>query len=205
MPNDLVIHKLEHHVVPYIVSGRRLRRQWFYMTNTLFGYTTDTLGAVATLGLTVPPLLSQLDAAGSSDTEQASIIQQINGLPEGLYYPVLLVAVLWVILRMVFARENGQKRAVLAKSAAGSMRQAEVMLHQHLTLPDPLPALNELLDKHLAPTVQRTMYEEAWPWVPFAPGIDEEVKKLTAQLVTRYGKDWTPPPPVAGPQQHQQP
>lgn len=76
---------------------------------------------------------------------------------------------------------------------------------RHLVKADSLPDLNELLDMHVGPVVDRTMQEEAYPWPPFSPGIDAEVRKRTEELVNRYGTNWTSPPATTGIQQVVQP
>lgn len=205
MANAIVDRKLEQSVIPYIISGRKLKRQWFYMTNTLFGYTTDLLGAATSIGLAVPRTLAFFMDKPADATNAGVTVGVFDGLRPELYYPALAVALLWVILRVMFARENGQKKAVLARSAATTMRQAEASLYKLLASPDPLPGLNELLNKQLEPTVDRAIQEEAWPWTPFAPNIDAEVKRFTDQLTVRFGEDWIPPPPLSEPQQMPKP
>jgi hypothetical protein len=55
-----------------------------------------------------------------------------------------------------------------------------------------MPALTEMLEKHIRPTVDRNILEESWPWSPFAPSIDADVTKEVARLVSLYEGDWTP-------------
>jgi hypothetical protein len=59
-----------------------------------------------------------------------------------------------------------------------------------------MPALNELLEKNIRPTVDRNIQENSWPWTPFAPGIDEEVTKEVARLCASYETDWAPVNPL---------
>ena len=46
-----VAQKLQREVLPYLLSAKLLRRQWFYRLHAAFGYVTDGLAALAAVGL----------------------------------------------------------------------------------------------------------------------------------------------------------
>jgi hypothetical protein len=194
MADHLVKRTLERDVLPYLVSARQLRKQWFYRLHTLFGYTTDLVVALAAIGISSPlfRLLgstgSTSDAAGSPPT-LASVLASV---PLALVYPTAGLILAWVVFRVAFNREDGQKRAVLARSCTQVLRQAEASLPTALATADPMPALNEMLEKRIRPTVDRNIQDNSWPWVPFAPSIDADVTKEVTALCSRYEADWAP-------------
>jgi hypothetical protein len=96
---------------------------------------------------------------------------------------------------VAFNREEGQKKAVLARSCRLAMRQAEARLPRVLGDPNPMPGIIRLYDEVLMPTVDRGVPEGAWPWTPFAPGIDGEVERHLSELCQKYESGWTPVEP----------
>jgi hypothetical protein len=198
MPSHPVKRTLERDVLPYLVSARRLRRQWFFILHLIFGYTTDMVVALATIGITTPLLIFLRSQSGAeNDTQHASNFSAVLGsLPPWLYFPAAALVVLWIVLRVTFNREDGQKRAVLAKSCTQVLRQAEATLPNSLSKSDPMPGLTELLEKKIRPTVDRSIQENSWPWTPFAPEIAAEVEKDLNRLCGLYETDWAPVDPL---------
>lgn len=194
MPDHPVKRTLERDVLPYIVSARQLRKQWFYRMHTVFGYTTDIVVALATIGI-APPLLRLIGATGSAADvadKPLTLTSALASLPPALVYPAAVLIVVWIIIRVAFSREEGQKRAVLARSCTKVLQQAEAGLPQALSAADPMPALTEMLEKRIRPTVDRNIQESAWPWLPFAPRIEADVKKEVSAFCSSYEGDWAP-------------
>lgn len=207
MADHPVKRTLERDVLPYIVSARQLRKQWFYRMHTVFGYTTDIVVALATIGI-APPLLRLLGATGSAAdaaNKPPTLTSVLASLPPSLVYPAAILIVVWIIIRVAFTREEGQKRAVLARSCNKVLEQAEAGLPQALGTADPMPALTEMLEKRIRPTVDRNIQESSWPWLPFAPKIEADVRKELNAFCLSYESDWAPvsnsglrEPPVMG-------
>jgi hypothetical protein len=194
MPTHPVKRTLERDVLPYLVSARRLRRQWFVLLHSIFGYTTDLVVALTTIGVATP-LLALLGTTSNNThegTQSPSLSTVLAALPKWLYFPTAVLVLAWIVLRVAFSREEGQKRAVLAKSCTQVLRQAESKLPTALSMPNPMPALTELLEKGIRPTVDRSIQENSWPWTPFAPEIDVEIGKELARLSASYETDWSP-------------
>jgi hypothetical protein len=189
---------LERDVLPYLVSARRLRRQWFFVLHAIFGYTTDLVVALAAIGITSPLLTFVRTQSGSEQAaaHSASISTILGSISGWFYYPAGIILIVWIILRVTFNREDGQKRAVLAKSCTLVLRQAEANLPNSLSQSDPMPGLTELLEKKIRPTVDRSIQENSWPWTPFAPEIDAEVEKDLHRLCGLYERDWAPVDPL---------
>jgi hypothetical protein len=194
MAEHRVKRTLERDVLPYLVSARQLKKQWFYRMHTVFAYTTDIVVALAAIGITGPllTLLGSTDAAADSTNKAPTFSNVLNSVSPALVYPAAVLILTWVILRVAFNREDGQKRAVLARSCTQILRQAEASLPAALGSSDPMPALTEMLEKRIRPTVDRNIQEESWPWLPFAPSIDVDVKKEANALCTRFEDAWAP-------------
>jgi hypothetical protein len=198
MASHPVKRTLERDVLPYLISARRLRLQWFFVLHSIFGYTTDLVVALAAIGITTP-LLTFLRSPVSPQNEPAptqSFSTVLGSVPIFLYYPAAALVIIWIILRVTFNREDGQKRAVLAKSCTQILRQAEANLPVSLRQSDPMPGLTELLEKRIRPTVDRSIQENSWPWTPFAPAIEAEVEKELNRLCGLYESDWAPVDPL---------
>jgi hypothetical protein len=189
---------LQRDLLPYLVSARRLRRQWFCVAHLTYGVTTDLVVAFAAIGVTAP-LLAMIGFAAAGDgvkSQPGSLSAVVASVPRSLSVPTIVILVAWIALRVWFNREDGQRRAVLASSCARTMRQAEASLPSWLSKADPMPDLTQLLEKNVRPTVDRNIQEQSWPWTPFAPEIDVEVEKEVALLCRRYEDAWTPVSPL---------
>lgn len=195
MSSDPVKRKLGREILPYIISARRLRRRWFYITHSIFGYTTDVLVALTAIGLSSPILdffANGEPTAGHDDSARVSLAEVLSSVPQWLYYPTIAIAVVWVLLRVAFVREDGQKRAVLARSCFTSLRQVEARLHKILVKEDPMADLMKLADEEIWPTVDRNIQERSWPWAGPAPDIEKEVEELLRNFCSRYESGWLP-------------
>ncbi|PJA32339.1 MAG: hypothetical protein CO187_04505, partial [Zetaproteobacteria bacterium CG_4_9_14_3_um_filter_53_7] len=187
MPIHPVKRALERDVIPYIVSGRNLRKQWFYQLHYVFGYTTDIVASFAAVGIGAP-IFDIINADAKPEKIQSALLQ----VPSSLFVPVVLIFIAWVVLRVIFSKEDGQKRAVLAKSCLKSLDVAEAKLHKVLSQPNPMPDLIELLEKQIRQPADRALVEGAWPWLPFAPDCDDEISNMLDKLCQRYESDWAP-------------
>lgn len=198
MEDHPVRRKLHRDILPYLVSARRLRTQWYCRLYVVFGYATDLIVALTAIGITTPllRLVGDAGATGAAGQQGATLAEVLATVPSWLYYPTGVLIILWILLRVAFTREDGQKRAVLARSCTQMLREVEAKLHRVLLKPDPMPELNELLEKQIALIVDRNIQENAWPWAPFAPGIDEEVDADFVKLCERFESGWAPVDPI---------
>jgi hypothetical protein len=194
MPDPQIRRTLERDVLPYLVSARRLKRQWFYLLHTVFGYTSDLVVALAAIGVSSPliGLLNTKDAGPDATNKLPSLASALSGIPPFLVYPAVIVIVAWVIIRVAFVREEGQKRAVLARSCIQNLREAQADLHRLLRVKHPLAGLTEMLEKRIRPTVDRNIQENSWPWLPFAPNVEADVRKELNSLCALFEEDWEP-------------
>jgi hypothetical protein len=195
MPDHPVKRKLRNDILPTIVSAKQLRKQWFCRVNFLFVYATDIIVALTALGLSSPWLVFLQAKTQSDNSKQPSLSEILAATPQWLYYPAIVLVVAWIFLRVTFSREDGQKRAILAKSCAQTFRQANGKLFRMLSKPNPMPDLNKLLDEEISPTVDKNIQEKVWPWDIHAPGIAKEVETELADLCSRFEVEWSPVDP----------
>ncbi|NJN63525.1 MAG: hypothetical protein HC882_00725 [Acidobacteria bacterium] len=190
MGDHPVKRKLRNDILPYLATARRLRRQWFYSSYVVFGYTTDLLVALSAVGIGWPAVSNILANQEATNSSPGTLAQAMASVPAQLAYPLAILLILWIVWRVAFNREDGQKKAVLAKSCALAMRQAEARLPRVLGDPNPMPAITKLYDEILWPTADRGIQEGAWPWTPFAPSIDAEVEKQLSEICQKYESQW---------------
>jgi hypothetical protein len=187
-----VKRKLRQDILPWTVSARGLKARWFYRVHVLFGYTTDLLAAFAAVGF-APPFLRLLASQNSGDNGVA-LSQVLATIPGWLVIPAAIIMVGWLVLRTVFTREEGQKRAVLARSCAGICRGIESDLHFILAQSNPIGDLNKMYAERLRPAIDRTSQEGAWPWDGPSDRIDAELNATFARLCATYESRWEVPP-----------
>jgi hypothetical protein len=195
MADHPVKRKLRNDVLPPIVSSKRLHKQWFCRVNFIFVYATDVIVALTALGLTSPWLSFIQEKPAGPNAKPTSLSEILAATPQWLYYPALILVLAWIILRVTFIREEGQKKAVLAKSCAQALRQANGKLFRVLGKPNPMPDLNKILDEEISPAIDRNIQEKVWPWDIHAPDITNEVEAQLADLCARFESDWTPVDP----------
>jgi hypothetical protein len=184
---------LRRDLLPYLVTARRLPKQWFYLLHVLFGYTTDLVVVLSAVGVSAPLLgmLGPLDQTGRG-APSPSLPAALQSVPGLVMIPTAAILVFWLALRVTYNREDGQKRALLAKSCRRQLRKAEASLPAILSTPDPMPEIAKLLEKGIRNPVDQYISDEAWPWLPFAPGIDAEVDRELEAWCSKYESDWTP-------------
>lgn len=190
-----VKRKLRNDILPYLVTARRLRKQWFYLSYVVFGYTTDLLVALGAVGVGWPALSSILVSQEGKNPGSGTVAEAMASVPAPIAYPLGILLILWVVWRVAFNREDGQKKAVLAKSCSHAMRQAEAKLPRILDDPNPMPAIIKLYEEILIPTLDLGVPEGAWPWAPFAPSVEAEVEKQLSELCQKYESQWAPVDP----------
>jgi len=197
MAEHPVRRKLRIGVLPWVVSGRRLRRQWLLRLHSWYGFSTDAIVALSSIGL-ASPWFSLLSSGGASEGEEGAPAAQVNdlvaALPKSVYYPAVLLIVTWILIRVRFEHEGGSKRAILAKSCARSLGRVETQLYRVLDKADPMPDLNRLLDEELFPAIDRCKQEDAYPFDGIAPGTEKEIEEALDHFCSRFEEGWAPAP-----------
>lgn len=192
-PEHPVQDKLRNQILPWLESAKLLKKQWFYRLHALFGYTTDVTVALGALGIAVPVITLLTQPA--ENPGNASVLPLLPQNPKWLYYLAATCVVGWAILRVAFTREEGQKKAVLAKSCHQTLKEAEAKLYHLLVQSDPMPELNKLILEKIVPTVDRNIQEGSWPWSGPAPGVESAVEMQLDSFSRRFSSNWSPVDP----------
>lgn len=193
-----VKQKLERNLLPYLISAKRLENQWFYRFHQIFGYSADLVGALSVVGISTPllPFFIKLnEPIDPANKDFAVAVKYIDSMPSGVYYVLMVIVIFWLLIRVLYIREDGQKKAVLMTSCVQTFKQIETKLHRILSDQNPMPTLNELLEKEVHPVVDRNVQEGSWPWSGPAPSreIDKDVKALLEELCNMYQSEWIVP------------
>jgi hypothetical protein len=191
-----VRRKLRDQIIPWLESAKLLQKQWFYRLHVLFGYATDVTVALGAIGIALPLMTLLTQPSENPGNANTSVIPLLPQDPEWLYYLTLVCVIGWVVLRVTFNREEGQKKAVLAKSCRQTMKQAEAKLYHLLAQSDPMPELNKLIAEQITPTVDRNIQEGSWPWNGPAPVVEPAVDAQLDSLCTKFSSNWSPVDPT---------
>jgi hypothetical protein len=188
---DPVIIKLRDDILPWVESAKLLRQAWFYRLHVVFGYTTDLTIALGTIGISLPILQVLRQTEGADDGQGIALASALPKDPFWLYAFAFSSVLIWVFLRVLFNREEGQKKAVLARSCVRTMEHVDFKIHQILMTAQPIDALNELLEKTISPTIDRNVQEGSYNVDQFSQElIDGLVEKRLNSLNKRYGSKW---------------
>lgn len=105
------------------------------------------------------------------------------------------------MLKAIVVREEGEKRALLARRCRKEFLAYERRLRGYLSDPDPVPQINDLMSE-VETTVDRNIQEGSWPWpgpLP-RPQIAAETDQLLQELSGFFSSGWAPPPAGVVPQ-----
>lgn len=188
-----VLRKLCDELLPWMIGGRRLTRQWFVRLAWVYGYGGDLAAALAGLGIGAP--VAALATGKVPDGKNALAILH-DALP-GYWFVVGGVAlVAWVILRLVVQRENAVARALLARDVTQSMKALYAELWRALAEADPMPKITEI-QKAVDGKVQDAIRNSLWQWDPPPPPeteIGDDLKSAVDQIRATFMARWAPPP-----------
>jgi hypothetical protein len=186
-----VTRKLSTSLVPYFVSGEQLERQRFYRAYSVYTWANEVMAGVAVLGL--GPVLSPLNLqTGTVDVPALFKGTQAGSLPFLLAGIGALFGIGWMLFKVYVTRENGIKRAALARSCRNQLRTLETRVHQELNEPNPITKLDEIYAS-VKDLINRCSQEEAWPWPGPAPNIAEPVEKRVKEYCSQYQANWKIP------------
>jgi hypothetical protein len=193
-PGDhYILRKLSSQLLPWMISGRRLRKLWFVRLAAFWRYTGDLAAALAGLGIGTPVV-----ALASGKTPEGKtafdVIREV--LPMSMFYVGIAALVVWVILRLVVQNEDIIARALLARDCAQSMRALRQQLYIGLAEQDPMPRITQI-QKSVDDQVQNAIKNRVWPWDPLPPPdtIAAELTATVDEIRTRFMSGWEPPPP----------
>ena len=195
-PGDhYVLRKLCEEVLPWMISGRTVGRQWFVRLAFIYGYVGDLAAALAGLGIG-SPIVALLQ--GKLPDGQNAIDVLRAALPDGWFIIGVTAAIVWIILRLVIQREDVVKRALLARECARGMDALYLQLFRELASNEPMPQIRAI-QKSVNDRVQDAVNNSVWPWRALAPDedIEVELKSEVDRIRSKFMSRWAPPPPGA--------
>jgi hypothetical protein len=189
-----VLKKLCTQVLPWMVSGRCLRRLWLIRVASFYSYTGDASAALAGLGIGTP--IVALVSGKSSDGKNA--LEVIRETLPAQWFVVGVVALLvWLGLRLFVQKEDVLARALLARECAQSMRALRQELYVALADPNPMPMVTKI-QKSVEDQVQNAIRNKAWPvsWDPLPPPelIERDLASTVNDIRATFMNSWAPPP-----------
>ena len=195
VPGDhYVLNKLCNQLLPYMISGRRLRRQWIVRIASFYGYTGDMSAALAGLGIGTP-IAALLSPKAADGRNALDVLRET--LPQQWFVVGLVALLIWAGLRLFVQKEDVLARALLARECAQSMRTLRQNLWVALNESDPMPAITKI-QKSVEDQVQNAIRNKAWPasWDPLPPAelIAKELQSAVNEIRTRFMNNWAPPP-----------
>jgi hypothetical protein len=183
--------KLRTSILPWLESAKLLHKQWFYRLHVIFGYATDITIGLGAVGISLPLAQALTQPSNNTGGTNVSVFTSLPQNSTWLYYITAGFVVVWVLLRVVFTREDGQKKAVLAISCSQTMKQIETALYRVLAQPNPMDVLNKIILEELGPTIDRNSQEKSWPWHGPAPNIDIVVEQQLKLFCDKFSSGWS--------------
>jgi hypothetical protein len=189
-----ILRKLCNQVLPWIISGRRLRRHWLVRLATLYSYTNDMSAALAGLGIGAP--IAALISSEKSSEGKGAVELLRDTLPAAWFGIGAAALVVWLALRLVVQREDVIARALLARNCAQSMSVLYQQLLVSLSASDPMQKITEI-QRSVDDQVQNAIRNKVWIWDPLPPQevIADELKTAVDSIRTGFMTDWAPAPP----------
>jgi hypothetical protein len=194
-PGDhYILRKLCDELLPWMISGRKVGRQWFVWLDRFYAYTANLAAALAGLGVGAPIVAL---VQGEAPAGQNAIDILRSTLPPPWFLVGLVALIVWVLLRLVVQREDVIARALLAREYARSINAHYAQLWHALAADDPMPQILAI-QKSVDDRVQDAIKNGVWPWDPPPPppdSIDEDLKDMVDRIRSTFMAKWAPPPP----------
>jgi hypothetical protein len=182
-----VVRKLANEILPWFLSAEELRKRPLYRAYAMYSWTRDTLAGLTGFGLSHP-------LAKAISGESTDITLALSQMPLWLAILTVVAAIMWVILKTFVSKDDGEKRAVLARSCRKEFMVLNLRLRNALQHRHPLHAL-VAIQQELTAIVDRHIAEGSWAFQNdvLAPGIAEKVRRRTAELVAQNISSWDQP------------
>ncbi len=194
LPSDhYILRKLCDELLPWMISGKKIGRQWFVHLAIFYSYTSDLAAALAGLGIGAP-VAALIQGQTVSGQNALEVLRA--ALPKGWFVTGVIAAIVWIILRLVVQREDVVKRALLAREYARAINASYAQLYQALATSDPMPQIS-VIQKSVDDRVQDAIKNGIWPWDPPVPPsaeIEVELRNAIVHFRTVYMPRWAPSP-----------
>jgi hypothetical protein len=187
-----LLRKLCNELLPWMICGKRVGRQWFVTVAILHNYAGDLAAALAGLGIG-SPLVAVV--AGTWPKDKSFLEAVATNMPVFWFYLGVASAILWVVVRIVVQRQDVLKRALLVSEHRREMNALYIELYRGLELPEPVDNIAKVQSK-VNDLVQSAIRAGIWPYDPPSPPEQELEPDLTIEVErirTRYMGGWKLP------------
>ena len=163
-------------VLQYLLSGRSLKKQFFYIVHTYYSYSRDVLAVLVGFGLGLPGARI-LDPQAHEDLRAL-----LAGLPWYEWFPGVALAICVALVRVYVLRESVEKRAHLVNECEKNFNVKYIEIQQALNERRPLGKLKTLRNG-IADLVKYHTRERSYMFPNgFAPGADVEARRQAKEL-----------------------
>lgn len=195
-PTDhYILRKVHDDLLPWMICGRLVKRQWFVRLATFNAYAADSLAALAGLGIGAP-IVALTSGHVAQGQNALDILHQ--SLPGAWFIVGVAGLACWIVLRIVSKQEDVVGRALFARDCAQSMKG--LFQELFIALADPTPMQEIIRIQRLVEhKVDGAIKNRVWPWdpLPTKGEISAELAKITNDIRSTHMARWTAVPPEA--------
>jgi hypothetical protein len=185
-----VLHKLANELLPWMIGGRLVTRQWFVYGAAVYAYGGELATALTGIGVGAP-VVAVFQGTSPKGTNGLDVLQQAL---HGTWFWIGVTAlVVWLALRLVVGREDAVAKALFAKDCARTMQRLHTDLDTALTDANPLPKLGPIQEAVMR-KIGDAIDKEIWPWSPPFPEsakVDLELDKRIDDIRRRFMAGWS--------------
>jgi hypothetical protein len=190
--DDDRLRLLHDHVLPWMIGGLRVRRQWFVYAAKVHSYAAETLMLLAGLGF-APSILSRLSGVqGVASSNGPAVADALEALAVPWLWVGIVATALWVALRVIVSQDDVRRRALFALDCTRAMELFHKKLHENLDQAEPSPAIADI-QRAVNTKVNEAINHKVWPWSPPRPkpeNIAMELARETDYIRDTYMVRW---------------
>jgi hypothetical protein len=189
---------LHRELLPFMIAGRRVKRQWFVRLDGIYRYTGDLAAALAGLGLGGPLVGAFAHPTEPAHDASADLWTRLTDqLGPRWVYIGLVAIIIWIIVRLIIQNESVTQRATLAQQFALDNESGYGKLFECLRRRVPRDGILEVY-RSTTDRVQTALTKNIWPFETYRPpeaAFQAERDRLIDEIRTNYMANWEPPQP----------
>jgi hypothetical protein len=185
--------KLCNEILPWVIGGYLLKKQWFVRVASGYGYARDVGAVVAGLGFG-PGIFGLLQGKSSGNQNAFDVLR--SSFPPQWFIPGVIGLCVYVVMRVVVSQQDVVARALLAKEYARSINASYFELTRALAKPSPMADI-ENWQRSIDDRVQDAIKNDVWPFDPPAPRgpfVDKQLAIMVDEIREKFMPFWDPPP-----------
>jgi len=180
-----ILKKLCNEVLPWIIAGRLVKRQWFVRLAVFYDYTSSLAAALAGLGVGAP--IAAFISSDKAEPGKPLFDTVRDVLPPQWFIAGIVGVLVWVGIRLVVQQQNVLSRALLARDCSTYMRGLHLELWSALSDSEPLPKIREIQKKTMD-KVQSAVLNQVWPYENGSPPQEAYWDQRTKNVVDIRGQ-----------------